>query len=748
MSAGELNGAGAKGEGEPESTAEPDGRASGPEKDDHGTRDVSDFDDLADIDDDFASLFGMRETGGPRNVIYAPHGNINTGSVHGDQHVENTGANGAYGGQRVEAHEGPISALEIMEAQTGFAEPGWFRSALTELDTRILFLSGEPGTGRRTAALNLLYRHSGHSMNLRALDSDENLSAWRPTDSEARGYLVYGLLPKHPLGPAVIANLRRLLSDADARMVIVLPHDPERIRSLSRDLHVSPVHCEPPLPHAVFDARLEAAVPDTASRARLLARLDPGLLDALLTPELVPAQVAELVAAISTAGDDGPDPGDLRERLSFLAEGEVPELIDKLREDPDGLAFLLATSVFEGLDHRIVREEAERLLALADGRLNSVLPEGGDDGEGRPGRRENLQPNPRFVFRRSLEELLRTVRAECAPRENRANTGFTYAVEPVRFTRHRQAEAVLRHVWRQYGEVSRLLTDWMDNVPDTEPELAEPVGRVMGMAAGWGGGRRALVHIRELARSERFHSRTTAAYALGIAAQDPVLASEIKHHLRKWSSDRGWQLRSTVAYACGTAFGTSRPDLALLLLRRCYHGPDGDERRVASAVQRSLRALFAAGNQPTVFRQIAEWADGPDAELSLQVFPKLLQEDPSWFQEQLLTLGEHTETVIDLVRRTLNDDSLFEATCRSLIGWCHLAAWDERLRTALETLLIALAHDLRLGVLRLFVEIEGDQNPELPGRHIARHTLEAWRRGDPQPYTPTYLHGGPDDRRE
>ncbi|MFB7667551.1 hypothetical protein ACFC1R_27025 [Kitasatospora sp. NPDC056138] len=751
MSAGEPAAAGANGEGERGPQAERDGKAPGQGSDDHGTRDVDDFDNLADIDDDFAGLFGTRATGSPRNLFYVPNGNINAGSVHGDQRVENTNSSGAYGGRRVEAHEGPISALEILDAQAGFAEPEWFRPALTTLDTRILFLVGEPGTGRRTAALNLLYRHSGGSMSLRALDSDENLSAWRPTDAEARGYLVYGLLPQHPLGPAVIANLRRLLSDADARMVIVLPHDPERIRGLSRDLHVAPVHCAPPPPRAVFDARFEAAVPHPEHRERLLAHLEPGQLDALLPPELVPAQVAELVAAISMAGDDGPDPTDLRERLSFLAEGEVPELLRTLRDDPDGLSFLLATSVFEGLDHRIVREEAERLLALADGRLNSVLPENGEDGsQDRPRRRENPQPNPRFVFRRSLQELLHTIRAECAPQEIRANTGFTYTVEPVRFTRHRQAETVLRHVWRQYGELSGLLTEWMDNVPGAENELAEPVGRVMGMAAGWGGGRRALRHIRELARSEHLHSRTTAAYALGIAAQDPVLASEIKHRVSSWSSDRGWQLRSTVAYACGTDFGASRPDLALSLLRRSYRGLDGDERRVAAAVQLSLRVLFAAGNQQAVFRKIAEWADhqGPDVELSLQVFPKLLREDPSWFQEQLLTVGEHTEIVIALVRRALDDDSIFDETCRSLIGWCRVAAWDERLRSAVETLLTALAQDLRLGVLRLFVEIDGDENPELAGRDIAHHALEAWRRGAQRSYSPTYSHGGHDDRGE
>lgn len=709
-----------------------------------------DYEDADDFDDGFVGP-AHRLSRGRRYLIYAPGGNINAGSVHGDQRVENTGGAAGPGGRPVEAHEGPLSALEILDARAGFAEPDWFPAALAELDTGVLFVVGEPGTGRRTAALNLLCRHTGGSLDLRALDSDVDLSSWRPTHAGARGYLVYGLLPKHPLGPAVIANLRRLLSDAGARMVIVLPDDPELVRGLSRDLRVSPVRCEPPSPRAVFHARFEAAVPSPAERDRLLARLESGLLDELLTPELVPAQVAELVAAVSGAGDTGPDITGLRDRLSFLAEEEAPELIKKLRNDPDGLAFLLATCVFEGLDHRIVREQAERLLVLANGRLDAVLPERGDiDGGPVPSaRRDGPRPNPQFVFRRSLDDLLPMVRARCAPKELRTGSGYTYAVEPVRFTRHRQGETVLRHVWRQYGQLPGLLTDWMDNIPGNQRDLAEPVGRVMGMAAGWGGGRRALLHIRRLADSEHATSRTIAAYALGMAAEDPILASEVKHHLTEWSSRTNWRRRSTVAYACGTQFGASRPDVAMRLLRRTYRGREGDEYVVAAAVRRAVCELFAAGSQPTVFRHLAGWADGegPEADLSLWVFPHLLWE-PSWFQEQLLSAGECAEKVVALVRQALNDDDLFDATRDSLISWCRMAAWDEQPRTAVETLLTALAQEMRHGVLRLFVDMDRDDTPELAGRDLARHALNAWRKGEPPRSGPTSVLGGPDAHRQ
>ncbi|WP_380281688.1 hypothetical protein [Kitasatospora purpeofusca] len=696
--------------------------------------DPAGLDDPADLDDDLAGLAGFRS--GRAHVIYAPHGNINTGSVHGGQRVENGGGPGGHGDRPVEAHEGPISEQEIREACTGFAEPTWFAAALAELDGGVLFLHGEPGTGRRTAALNLLHRHSGRSPDLRALDSDENLATWRPTGAGARGYLVHGLLPQHPLGPAVVANLRRLLRDAQARMVIVLPHEPERVRALARDLHVSPVRCEPPPPRAVFEARLTAAVPDEHRRRGLLERLDAGLLDSLLSPRLVPAQVAELVTTISAAGDGGPDPTDLRARLSFLTAREVPDLLKQLHDDPDGLAFLLATSVFEGLDHRIVREEAERLLALADGRLDSVLRDGGDpDGTGPRGTGAHPRPNPRFVLRRSLDELLDTVRAQCAPVEIRRHSRFAYSVEPVRFTRHRQGEAVLRHVWRQYGGVPELLTAWLKEAPLRDAELAGPVGHVMGLAAGWGGGRRALRHIEELAEADPVRSRVTAAYALDMAARDTVLAGEVKYLLRRWSDRSDWRVRSTVAYTCGTDFGTSRPEVALTLLRGVYRGTEGEELAVARSVRPALVALCAAGNQSTVLRRLIGWAErrGVEAQLALDVLPELLDDDPEWFQAQLLTAGEHTGPLVALVRRALDDDGHFDATRSALVGWCRTAAWNTGSRTAVETLLTALAQDVSLGVLRLFVEIDGDADPEIVGRPIARNALAAWRRGEPPP---------------
>lgn len=112
-------------------------------------------------------------------VIYAPHGNINTGSVQGDQCVLN-GHAAHHDDRRAPVHDGPISAAELAKSQWGFAEPDWFPSVLSSPGTRVLFLTGQPGTGRRTAAVNLLLRRSRPGTTLWAVDGDTDLSSWRP----------------------------------------------------------------------------------------------------------------------------------------------------------------------------------------------------------------------------------------------------------------------------------------------------------------------------------------------------------------------------------------------------------------------------------------------------------------------------------------------------------------------------------------------------------------------------------------
>ncbi len=543
-----------------------------------------------------------------------------------------------------------------------------------------------------------------------------------------------GLFPSRPLGPGVLGHVRSLLTKAKARMVIVLPDDAALLRRLEQDLHVSPTVCVPPPPAMVFGSYFEAVIPDQWQRERLLSALNRRHeLSDLLVPELVPTEVVELVTAIVTADGDPNALGDLGSRLSYRAEREVPELLQELRGDPDALAFLLTACVYEGLDHRLVREEAGRLLKLSEDRLTAVLP-----GADASGAEKVERPNPGFVFRSSLTELLHAVHAVRQEREIRAEGAYTHSVEAVVFVRHRQAEAVLRHVWREYGQLSELLVEWLREV-ERSPELTRLAGQFMGRAARWGGGRRALRHIQALAESERTTSRLIAANAMGIAAEDPVLVAEVRYRLQRWSLTADFRLRTTVAYACGAEFGLSRPDLALQLLhalllgvRGCQDGEGrGGDDRVLLAVRVAILSLFQAGNEAKVFSRLIEWLDAEQChpEQVLALFGQLLG-SPQWFKRKLADEAPEEEAIVKLVRRALNADNSFDATCAALLRWADWGRWDETLSRAVENLFVALARSMRCGEFRLFVEMDEKGADGWAGLATARASLSSWRAGE------------------
>ncbi|MEV0846296.1 hypothetical protein AB0J21_10540 [Streptomyces sp. NPDC049954] len=669
----------------------------------------------------------------PISFVYAPRGNVNSGSVHGGQRVHNGSTSEGRGPRKGRVREGPVPQAEVRAAAFGFAVPDWFDGALAELKEGPLFLAGRPGSGRRTAALNLLRESCGEGALLRALDSVTELDRWQPSDPSARGYLMDGLFPSRRLGPGVLGHVRSLLKRATAHMVIVLPDDTALLRRLEQDLHVRPVRCVPPPPAMVFGRYFEEMVPDQRERERLLSALKRRHeLGDLLVPQLVPAEVVELVTAIVTADGDPEALGDLGGRLSYRAEQEVPELIRELRGDPDALAFLLAASVYEGLDHRLIREEAVRLLDLSGGRLTAELPPTDSSGADKGGR-----PNPDFVFRRSLTDLLHAVRAVRQERAISTDGAYAHSVQGVVFLRHRQAEVVLRHVWLEYGQLSDLLVEWLREVERTT-ELSRPVGQFMGQAARWGGGRRALRHIQALAESDRTTSRLIAANALSIAAEDPVLVAEVRYRLQRWSVAAGVHLRTTVAYTCGAEFGLSRPDLALRLLhglllgvrsRPGEKGQDGDG-RVLLAVRAAILSLFQAGNEAKVFGRLVEWLDAErcDPEQVLLLFGQLLQ-SPGWFVRRLADETPEAGLIVEFVRRALNTESSFDATCAALLRWADWARWDERQYRAVEIMFAALARTMQFGEFRLFVEMDETGADGWAGLDTARASLGRWRAG-------------------
>ncbi|MFF5126380.1 hypothetical protein ACFY41_05485 [Streptomyces syringium] len=659
------------------------------------------------------------------------------GSVHGGQHLtsgEGIGP-GAYAqAGAVERREGDISAEQTVLAMNGFVEPRWFAAAVDTLSGRLLFLVGAPGSGRRTAALNLLRRRTG-SFALRAVDSDADLTTWKPGTGGARGYLVDGLLETRTMALDTIAldTLRAELHRADAYMVVVTAYTPQVIAHLGDALDAEPVRATPPPARDVLEAKLAVALPDPEGRRSTLAALPSGLLDEILQPHLGPTQVVEIATEIIQVASGGAKAEDIPEHLSFHAAERAPQLVGALRANADDLALLLATCVFEHFDHAVVEDEARRLLRVADGRLDATSP-----GAAEP--RDGPADNPGFAFRRSRKERLTTIGAHRASPEVCTASTYSYLSEPVAFTRHLQGRAVLEYVWREHRDAGDLLMEWLQQAPAGQGR-ADRAGFILGQLAQWSSGHQALQPIEDLAASARPGDWRMAARALGAASAHPVLASMIKVRLRDWSRGASESRRCVVALTCATEFGLARPELALRLLPVLVTGREDGPGPVESAVRRALLSLFAeAANRPMVIDALLKWSRSPGAlrrtacaaVAQLVRTAATVREPGEWWSDHLLAGSAGADCPheqapgLALIRAALMEQTSFEATRAAVLQWQQRSLTGSHRARAVEHLTDALAHHLRGGVFRLFTDLE--RAYPAPGSHRAAQALADWRK--------------------
>ncbi|MEV5239630.1 hypothetical protein AB0K89_11035 [Streptomyces cinnamoneus] len=661
------------------------------------------------------------------------------GTVHGGQHVDNHegGASGPWAsGSAVERREGDIPADSILLAGQGFAEPVWYPSALARLDSRLLFLTGSAGSGRRTAALNLLHRHTG-GFALRAVDSDVDLATWTATTDTARGYLVDGLLETRVLALDALAldSLRARLRDADARMVLITTDAPHVVAHLRGLLDRPPVHAVPPPPRDVLTAQLTSVLLSSERTDAALAGLPPGLLDDILTPGLGPAQVVEIAGEVVRAVTGEAPAAGIRERLSIHADDHAPQMLRRLHDSPDDLALLLATCVFEQFDQTVVEDEARRLKELADGRLDSDSAPDGQEAEA------DRRPNPAFVLRRSLKDRLEAIEACRTQPEVRQASAYGCTVVPVAFTRHLQGRAVLKHVWEEHHDARGLLVEWLRQTPESHGRGAR-AGFVLGQLARWSSGHQALRPVEQFVDSDRPADWRMAARALGAASADPVLVGAIKSRLRGWSGTAGESRRCTVALTCATEFGLARPETALKLLHATVTTRADDSAAVESATRRALVTLFAETTvRPRVLSALDRWAGEAGAArrtacaavAQMVKAAATIREPGKWWSDHLLTdrtpdgNPSASPVGLTLIRRALMEQTSYASMRDALLVWQDRAVGDPHGALAFEHLVHRLAPHLHGGVFRLFTDLECAVSA--PGAERAARALAEWRQG-------------------
>ncbi|MFG3527487.1 hypothetical protein ACGF8B_12140 [Streptomyces sp. NPDC047917] len=649
-------------------------------------------------------------------LVLAPNGTVNTGVVQGDQ--RNVSSSGAIlDGPGTPVRQGPVRAKDLQDARRRFVPPATFAAGLVALESGILFLVGEPGTGRLTLALNLLaHRHDDPT--LIRIDGAVDLARWRPRPHGVHGYLVMKPSAPFTLRPWELSDLEAALAAADAHLVVVVPDVPGPTRFLERDFGGQVVRHRPPDPAEVFATHFADSCPDPRDRARILEPLGPDFLSSVLPAGLPPgyaARAAETVCRPGAVGAARP----AEEVPARLASAEAQELLARAEHDPELLTHLFSVCVYGGMDRDIVVERAAGLLAAAH-----PAPDTGSLG---PGRREPTgEPEFRLVRQRPLRDVLRDVGAHCVPGNGAGN-----GPETVAFFWPAVGEAVWDVVCREHTELLPLLHGWLGGTGTTVQEI-ERAGRAMaGMVVRTGG--RTLGLVQELALSTGGPGFEVAAHSLGTAAIEPGVAHKVHGLLQEWSDAPDPTLRSAVAYACRRDLGGVAAEHTLRLLHGAVNraGDDPGDISVARAVEQTLVQRFAAGEsatRETITRHLAAWAQVEDVAglVACLALPRLVGFDHAWFGGRLLAGGTTASDIAELILRALNEAASYPSMRETLLAWCQGPDEAPRPDPAVEELFVRLVDSRQHGFLRLLLSIErgGDS---MPGKDLAARCLTEWR---------------------
>lgn len=454
-----------------------------------------------------------------------------------------------------------LDERSIRRHLTGYVEPPHLERASSVLEEEhAVILYGPEGSGRRTTALDLLFRRG---LPIHALTLDQGDDRCDLHEERRLGYLVE-LRDATSETCATLLNWVEQARARDSRLVVMAT--PESVRHLPRELREIAISQALPDPFEVLERKIAARLPGEDAawwRAR------PEFRD--LLADAVPGDVARLVDLIEAAGEHGRrTPDEVRQ-----AYRNWTELLDtKFPEIGIGDRILLVTLAFlQPAPARLIFEAADRLRE----RL-SVKP---DSGKG---------------LALGVKQVAEKVEAQ-------AEDGVLF------FGRPAFAESVLDHVWREYPQATGDLLDWAIELGRTFSEESLISERLIN----------ALAHVAiqhadaSVVRStvEGWKDvpalRKVAAQLLAIAAESPRLGQPVRRWLYRWAYSPGTptgQLLVT-AEACAR-YGVAYPRNALTRLR---HLAGRDDAKVADAVIQAVVELARRSElRNQVISEVTDWA--------------------------------------------------------------------------------------------------------------------------------------------
>ncbi|MCC8455093.1 hypothetical protein [Streptomyces rochei] len=648
---------------------------------------------------------------GREMVVVAPHGTVNTGVVAGGQRQTSVGpAEGS--GTAAPMRQGPVRADRLKAARRCFVPPPGFETALAAIDSGIVVLVGEPGSGRETHALNLL-AHGREEPVLVQVDGADNISRWGTRGHGVHGYLVMECPDPLALRAWDMAGLEGRLAEVRARLILVLSDAPGLVAALEDNLGVPVVRHLPPDPRQVFSAHLSDGCSDAGACAAWLRSLEPGQHNELLPDGLPPRQAAQAAQAVLRLGVASGVSSTEAER--HLARNEGPEIFARAQAEPALLAHLLSLCVYGGMSPDVMQERAAdllRLLAPSERReLDIHSPRG-------------LAPGD--VVRSSSAEILRALGA------HRVRRPGTESADTVAFFWPTVAETVWGALCRDRSDLLPLLHFWLAH-PGHESEQVERAGRgAAAIAAATAG--RSLTHLRHLASAASPAAPLVAAWCLGTAASDPTAGRKAAELLDRWSVAAEEPLRSVVAHACHPDCGRVTAVQALPLLRQLIETQRHDgNMSLIGVVLAVLVRQFETGDseaRAAVLSRMCEWArsDGSLGLVAALVCPEIAGADLAWWSEQVLSGAELASCAAELVGHALDEPVAFPFIRDALIDWAAEADGTKDLARALDKLLDALVEARKPGFLRWLLAMRRGSDG-LPGKELAARAL-AELRGD------------------
>ncbi|MYS82435.1 hypothetical protein [Embleya scabrispora] len=531
-----------------------------------------------------------------------------------------------------QAREGPIWKEESDLVCRTFVPPKGYLRARSMMARHLILLTGEAESGKRTLALHLM--QDQYVEKVIALDPEEDLMTRRI--QRGRGYVIDSAAADLLAGYSRndLEMLRRRLAERDS-VLVVTAIATAPVLALWAPWHVP---CERPDPLQVLHSHLAYHLGPDWERRHL---------------DLVDEDIAELVRADGGRPDRA---ATIAGDLADLADGRFTrtEVLNALRDRDHAAvegwlransgradwALMIAAAVFEGQDYGIV---TERAAALRETLAEHLPIADGEPADGWP---------PRARAAR-LELINATAVAADATRG-----GARYRLDVVGFNRPHWAASVRAHVWDVYPDLRDPLVDWLAATPRHPLDVYRVAARAAGDFIATGRGHRPLAPVLRWAREDDT-KRAMVVPALKAAAQDAVVATQVRHLLASWSRDTtrsGLRLMAARAYPGLASVYPGRTLTDLLRLART-----GD-RSVAAAAREGIVALCRDGMRAeSVLERVEDWEE---AAAAAEVAAALVGEDAGG---ELLT-DERFLAVIRLAVRDRNGYAVVARMFGTLLG--------------------------------------------------------------------------------